>query len=94
MENLQERIEMVKSDILNRFPNCSYTVGVLLWDDNTSRVECRHGNDEGTKIYTSTYYNSELTFNEIDVGVRSVGNEVLPITVVVLNSYVLPLTLL
>ena len=67
MKKIQKQIELVKNDILQRFPNCSYSIGILLWDDGTSSVECRHGNDEGTKIYTSTYYNNELTFDEIDV---------------------------
>ena len=66
MKKIQEQIEIVKSDILNRFPNCSYTVRILLWDDGSSLVECRHGTNEGTKMYNSIYYNNELTFNEID----------------------------
>lgn len=68
MEKMQEKIDLVKNDILHRFPNCSYTIGILLWDDGTSRVECRHG--DGEKIYTSVYYNDELTFNEIDLDGR------------------------
>jgi hypothetical protein len=67
MKEIERQIEIVKNDILQRFPNCSYTVRVLLWNDGTSSVECRHGNDEGTKIYTSTYYNDELIFDEINV---------------------------
>jgi len=67
MEKIQEEIELVKSDILTRFPNCSYTITILLWDDGTRKVECRHGNDEATKIYTSSYYNNELIFDEIDI---------------------------
>lgn len=67
MKKIQRQIELVKTDILQRFPNCSYTIGILLWDDGTSLVECRHGNDEGTKIYKSTYYNNELIFDEIDI---------------------------
>ena len=67
MKKIQKQIDLVKNDILQRFPNCSYTIGILLWDDGTSRVECRHGNDEDKKIYTSTYYNNKLTFGEIDV---------------------------
>ena len=67
MKEIERQIEIVKNDILQRFPNCSYTVGILLWDDGTSRVECRYGNDDGTKIYISVYYNNELTFGEIDI---------------------------
>ena len=55
IKNLQQQINLVKNDILSRFPNCSYTVLILLWDDGTNSVECRHGNDSGTNIYTSTY---------------------------------------
>lgn len=70
MNNLQaisKEIEIVKNDILNRFPNCSYTINIILWDDNTYKIECRHGNDECTKIYSSIYYNNELTFEEVDI---------------------------
>ena len=58
VKNLQKQINLVKNDILSRFPNCSYTILILLWDDGTTSIECRHGNNEGTKIYTSTYYNN------------------------------------
>lgn len=64
---MEEEIKMVKDDILRRFPNCSYTITVLLWDDETRSVECRHGNDEGDKIYISTYYDNELTYKEVDI---------------------------
>ena len=67
VKNLQKQINLVKNDILSRFPNCSYTILILLWDDGTTSIECRHGNNEGTKIYTSTYYNNELIFNETDI---------------------------
>lgn len=67
MKKLQEKIELVKNDILSRFPNCSYTITILLWDDGTDRVECRHGNDEGTKIYSSIYYNNNLIYEENDI---------------------------
>jgi hypothetical protein len=70
MIEIERQIELVKNDILQRFPKCSYTIRILLWDDGTSSVECRHGNNEGTKVYTSTYYKDELTFEEIDIDGR------------------------
>jgi len=70
MIEIERQIELVKNDIIQRFPNCSYTITILLWDDGTSRVECRHGNNEGTKVYTSTYYKNELIFEETDIDGR------------------------
>ena len=61
--DIESQILMVKQDILNRFPNCRHTITIRLWDDNTSSVECRYG--DGEKIYTSTFYNNELTYKEI-----------------------------
>ena len=59
---LHEKIDLVKADLLSRFPGCSYTVKILLWDDGTDSVQCRHGDDDDI-IYYSQYYNNELTFN-------------------------------
>ncbi len=55
---------MVKQDILTRFPDCRYTVRILLWDDDTSSVECRYG--DGEKIHTSTFHDNQLIYKEID----------------------------
>ncbi len=60
LSNLQKEIDIVVNDILSRFPECSYTVTVILWDDGTRSVECRHGVDRGSIIYVSTFYRGEL----------------------------------
>jgi hypothetical protein len=62
---LQEKIDLVKQDILTRFPDCHHTIRILLWDDNTDMVECRHG--DGEKLYMSRYYDNKLTYEEIDL---------------------------
>ena len=64
MITLEEKINMVKSDILSRFPGCPHTISITLWDDNTDSVECRYG--DGSRIYISRYYNNELTYNDLD----------------------------
>jgi hypothetical protein len=64
---LENKINLVKIDMLNKFPNCRYTIQILLWDDDTDSVECRYGNEDGTKIYISKYYNNELTFEEVNI---------------------------
>lgn len=61
---LDEKIALVKNDILTRFPGCSHTVCINLWDDGTDSVECRHGKEE--TIYISRYYNNELIFEEVE----------------------------
>ena len=59
---LQQKIDIVKEDILKRFPNCNYTIRILLWDDGTDLVECRHGNIKANslELFISQYYNNEL----------------------------------
>jgi hypothetical protein len=71
MKNIEDKITMVKSDMLTRFPNCHHTIKILLWDDNTDMVECRYGDAE--KIYVSRYYNDKLEFYEIDIRGRKNG---------------------
>lgn len=61
---IEKEIEIVKSHILNKFPGASYTIRILLWDDNTRCIECRHG--DGKKIYCSAIDNGKLTYDESD----------------------------
>lgn len=63
---IQEGINQVKEEILRRFPNCSYTIGITLWDDGTFQTECRHGEDDG-KIYVARFYDNGLTVDVYDV---------------------------
>jgi len=65
-DKVQEEIAMVVNDMKSRYPGCHYTVKLLLWDDGTSSIECRHGRDTGTGmiICVSTYYEGELTHEE------------------------------
>ena len=64
-EEIQKQILLVKEDIHRRFPECAYTIRILLWDDDTSLVECRYGTVE--KLHTSRYYNGELQYEEVDI---------------------------
>jgi hypothetical protein len=66
---LQEKIDLVKTDILTRFPGCSHTVTIRLWDDGTDSVECRHGDDDDF-IHYSLYYDNELTFTSFKLDGR------------------------
>jgi len=68
MLTLDEKIKLVKEDLLNRFPGCYHTVKILLWDDGTDEVCCQHGDSE--KIYRSKYYNNKLTY-EVDIMVSN-----------------------
>ena len=65
MEEIKEQILLVKDDMRKRFPECAYTIRILLWDDNTSLVECRYGTSE--KLHISKYYNGELQYEEVDI---------------------------
>ena len=68
--SLEEKIALVKNDILTRFPGSHYTIRILLWDDGSDLVECRTGtnSDEEGKatLKISTYYNEELKYQEED----------------------------
>jgi hypothetical protein len=64
MVEIQKQILLVKEDIRRRFPECAYTIRILLWDDDTSLVECRYGTVE--KLHISRYYNGELQYEEVD----------------------------
>ena len=70
-QDIEHKISLVKADILSRFPDCHYTIKILLWDDNTDMVECRHGDNE--KIYVSRFYDGKLEYREIDVTGRKNG---------------------
>jgi hypothetical protein len=80
VKTLKNKIKLVKDDMLSRFPKSPHTIRILIWDDGTDSVECRYGNDEGTKLFTSTYYDDKLTFREIDINgkvmvIDEFGNE-------------------
>ena len=71
MKTLEEKIKIVTNDIQEKFPNCLYTINILLWNDNTTKVECRHGviTEEGKiKIHLSTYYDDILTYKILELG--------------------------
>lgn len=63
--NLNEKINLVKKDIENRFPGKSNTVRILLWDDGTDLVECRYGSN--STLHISKYYNNLLSYEEINI---------------------------
>lgn len=67
---IQERISLVKEDMLNRYPGCHYTVVVTLWDDETSMVECKHCEfmeGDKLKICVSMYYDEKLSYYDFDI---------------------------
>jgi hypothetical protein len=57
---LPQTIKLVSDELLLRHPGCPYTVQVLLWDDHTSCVEARHGDDE--YLYMVRWDNGELIY--------------------------------
>ena len=63
--DIQQKIKIVTEDILNRFPGCCYTIRMLLWNDGTNRIECRHGTCD--RLHISSYYNNELTYEEFEL---------------------------
>jgi hypothetical protein len=63
---VKELTAIVVDDMQKRFPNCSHTVRILLWDDATCLVECRHARKVGDNITicNSTFYDGELKYEE------------------------------
>jgi len=64
--DLLEDIQTVKHDLLNKFPNVSYTLRILIWDDDTISVECSH-TDENNRRYASKIYNGILSYEEYEL---------------------------
>lgn len=65
MNNIEQQIEIVKKEILDKFPNASHTIRILIWDDNTTSVECSH-TDNNLKRHVSKIYNGVLSYEEIE----------------------------
>jgi hypothetical protein len=65
MEEIKKQILLVKDDMCKRFPKCSYTIRILLWDDNTSLVECRYGT--GKKLHISKRSEERRVYEEVDI---------------------------
>jgi hypothetical protein len=66
VNEIQRRIKLVVKDMEERHLNCRHTVRILLWDDGTSLVECRHTRiiEDEIIICNSQYYNDELKYSE------------------------------
>jgi hypothetical protein len=64
--NLLQDIQVTKSNLLEKFPNVSYTVRILMWDDNTKCIECSH-TDEDDKKHISKMYNGTLSYETINI---------------------------
>lgn len=83
VNEIQRRVKLVRNDMLERHPNCRHTIRILLWDDNTSLVECRHFRKVGEDpiICNSVYYDDELTYEEHlmdydEIVIDGKGNEI------------------
>jgi len=79
---IQELTALVIADMQSRHPNCNHTVRVLLWDDGTSLVECRHAYKVGDEIIicNSVYDKEELKYTEhlldyAEIRIDGRGNE-------------------
>ena len=66
INKIQRLVKLVVDDMQERHPNCPHTVRILLWDDGTSLVECRHARkvEEEIIICNSVYRNDELKYSE------------------------------
>jgi len=65
-QDLLQHIQVVKKDLLNKFPNVSHTIRILMWDDDTMCVECSYTTDNEKK-YISRIHNGILSNDEIDI---------------------------
>ena len=60
-KEIEENVKIVESAMLDKFPNDNYTITILLWTDNTTKIECRHGSGDGY-IHDFIFYKGELTY--------------------------------
>ena len=51
------------------------TVDVLFWDDNTTKVTCRHCTPDAKKLCVAQHYKGELSYYELDMNM--IGNSVM-----------------
>ena len=65
-----KEIEKISKKLIKKmrtkFPNCSYTVWVLAWDDYTFKVECKYGEDFYEKqalLHVYTYYDGKIEYS-------------------------------
>lgn len=47
-----------------KFPNCSYSMFINLWDDGTKRIECRYGDRKGY-VHIYAFYEEKITFRSL-----------------------------
>lgn len=64
--SLFQHIQTTKNDLLKKFPNAPHTIRILIWDDNTTCIECSY-TDENNKKHISRMHNGILLYEIIDI---------------------------
>lgn len=61
----QEKVDLVRASMQERFPDCHCTIRILLWDDGTDLYECRYGveTDVGVELHRYIHYNGKLEYD-------------------------------
>lgn len=59
-KTLEGKIDCVKNSLLEKHPDCPYTIKVLMWDDGTDMVQAQYGDDKF--LYIAKIYKKRLTY--------------------------------
>lgn len=57
MKDIEEKIEMVRKALFEKFPNAPHTIIMHLWDDGDYQVTARYGDEES--IHNFSYYTQD-----------------------------------
>ena len=60
MKEIEDKIKLVVKELLEKFPNVSYTIKILLWNDNDYMVTATHGDSNNNIIHSFEYYSQKL----------------------------------
>jgi hypothetical protein len=60
IKTLDEKIALVKEELLKNHPDCPYTIKILLWDDGTDLVQAQYGDEDN--LYIAKYYDEQLNY--------------------------------
>lgn len=64
LKNLDSIVKMVGDKMQERYPGCSSTITVLLWDDSDYLVSCKSMADDGITLRYYEYIKDELCYGE------------------------------
>lgn len=64
IESIDEKIKLTVGKLVEKFPDCNYTVIATIWDDKTSNITAQTGIIENNELIVHKYvhYDGELKY--------------------------------